>query len=329
VVYYVVLFAAVYFWWRYIPISVLPHYVLDTMLGAGAASLQIPSKRQLMNGATPVMDQTTLTINVAVAMIAALLLILPVAWIYILTRHKKGFQQSVVQAMIILSPIAAGVVVMVKYSLALAFALTGILAAIRFRNTLDDTKDAVYVFVATALGLAAAVELPVAAVLSIIFNCIILGLWWTDFGRSAAPLEGARAQRRIERAMAQMKKTGSFVAMLDEQVFRDMSPEQLDLAADRAWRRKRRLSTEPPTPDEMQRREVLLRVEIEDTDSARPAVEEQFETYLKKWRMGGIVKDGDGKQTLEYVVQLKKSAEPEEMLSVLRDLPDVLSAELK
>jgi hypothetical protein len=79
----------------------------------------------------------------------------------------------------------------------------------------------------------------------------------------------------------------------------------------------------------MQRREVLLRVEIEDTDAARPAVEEQFETYLKKWRMGGIVKDGDGKQTLEYVVQLKKSAEPEEMLSVLRDLPDVLSAELK
>jgi hypothetical protein len=328
-VYYVVLFGAVFLWWKYIPASLLPHEPLDSIMGGSIAAVPVAISKHQPSNAPVSVDQLTLTMNVAVAMIAAVLLVLPVAWIYILTRHKKGFQQSVVQSMMILPPIAAGVVVMVKYSLALAFGFTGILAAIRFRNTLDDSKDAVYIFVATALGLAAAVELPVAAVLSIIFNILILALWWSDFGRAPAPLEGGRAQRRIDRAMAQMRKTGSFVAMLDEQVFRDMTPEQLDLAADRAWRRKRRLSTEPPTADEMQRRDVLLRVEIEDTETARPAVEEQFESYLKKWRMGGIVRDGDGKQTLEYAVQLKKSAEPEEMLSILRDLPDVISAELK
>lgn len=328
-VYYLLLFAAVYFWWRYIPESVLPHQPLDALISGEAPVTGMLSKKQIANAPVTPIPQIQLTLNVAVAMIAAVLLVLPVCWIYILTRHKKGYQQSVVQSMMILPPIAAGVVVMVKYSLALAFGFTGILAAIRFRNTLDDSKDAVYIFVATALGLAAAVELPVAAVLSVIFNIIILGLWFTDFGRSPAPLEGARAQRKIERAMAQMRKTGSFVAMLDDQIFKDMSPEQLELAADRAWRRKRRHSSDAPSEEDIQRREVLLRVQTDESDAARPSVEDIFDAYLKKWKMGGVVRDAEGRQALEYTVQLKKNAEPDEMLRTLKDLPHVLGAELK
>jgi Domain of unknown function (DUF4956) len=324
-VYYVILFGAALLAWRYLPASILPQLPMDSTSGLGGSGL--PSKKQLMS--TSSINPATLTVNVAVAMIAALLLVLPVAWIYILTRHKKGYEQSVVQSMIILSPIAAGVIVMVKYNLALAFGLTGVLAAIRFRNTLDDSKDAVYVFVATALGLAAAVELPAAAVLSLIFNAMILALWYTDFGRVPAPLEGARAQKRIDKAMAQMRKTGSFVAMLDDQIFRDMSPEQLELTADRAWRRKRRHSNEPVSADDMARREVLLRVQADDTDAARPSIEETFDQWLKKWRLGGVVRDGGGNQSLEYAVQFKKSAEPDELLRALRELPHVVGAEIK
>ena len=106
----------------------------------------------------------SLAITVAVAMLAAVLLSLPVAWVYLLTRAKRGYQQSVVQLLIVLPTVVAGIVLLVKYSLALAFSLAGIVAAVRFRNTLDDSKDAVYVFLATAIGLAAAVNLPVAAV---------------------------------------------------------------------------------------------------------------------------------------------------------------------
>jgi len=326
-VYYVILFGAAFLAWRYLPPSILPQMSIESTL-AGVASGVLPSKKQMMG--TPVdINQAALAVNVVVAMVAALLLILPVAWIYILTRHKKGYEQSVLQSMIILSPVAAAVLVMVKYSLPLAFGLTGVLAAIRFRNTLDDTKDAVYVFVATALGLAAAVELPVAAVLSVIFNAIILGLWYTDFGRAPAPLEGARAQKRIEKAMAEMRKTGSFVAMLDDQIFRDMSPEQLELTADRAWRRKRRHSNEPVSADDMVRREVLLRVQSDDTDAARPSIEETFGEWIKKWRLGGVVREGNGKQSLEYSVQFKKSAEPDELLRAIRELPHVTGAEIK
>jgi hypothetical protein len=326
-VYYVILFGAAFVAWRYLPESMLPHQTLDSLISPPSDVTVIPSKKH-PGGPAFTGTQATLTVNVAVAMIAALLLILPVAWIYILTRHKKGYQQSVVQTLIILAPVVAGVVVMVKYSLPLAFGLAGIVAAIRFRNTLDDSKDAVYVFLATTVGLAAAVELPVAAVISLIFNAVILFLWFTDFGRPA-PLEGGRAQRKLDRAMAQMRQTGSFVAMLDEQIFQDMTPEQLELAADRAWRRKRRHSTDEPTPEDIQRREVLLRVQCDDTKNARPTIEEAFSDYLKKWRLGGIVREGEGKQSIEYVVQFKKSAEPDELLNELRTHPNVLSAEVK
>ncbi|MDQ6717824.1 MAG: DUF4956 domain-containing protein [Gemmatimonadota bacterium] len=324
-VYYLILFGAAFLAWRYVPASMLPHLDLTS---PPSDMTVIPSKKH-PGGPAFTGDQASLTVNVAVAMIAALLLILPVAWIYILTRHKKGYQQSVVQTLIILSPVVAGVVVMVKYSLPLAFGLAGIVAAIRFRNTLDDSKDAVYVFLATTIGLAAAVELPVAAVISLIFNALILCLWYTDFGRSAAPLEGGRAQKKMEQAMAEMRQTGSFVAMLDEQIFKDMTPEQLELAADRAWRRKRRQSSDSPSEGDAQRRDVLLRVQCDETDNARPTIEESFDEYLKKWKLGGIVREGVGKQTIEYIVQFKKSAEPDDLMNELRTHPNVLSVEVK
>src|SRR5207253_2466850 len=200
---------------------------------------EVLSKSQVAKTAVSI-DELTLTLTVAAAMIGAILLALPVAWIYTLTRQKRGYQQSVVQTLMILPPLVAGVVVMVKYSVALAFSLAGVVAAVRFRTTLEDSKDAVYIFLATAIGLAAAVQLPMAAVISVVFNALVLFLWYTDFGKAAA-YQGNKAEKQLEDTRARMRQTGSFVAMLDDDIFANMTPDQLDLAADRAWRRKRRL----------------------------------------------------------------------------------------
>ncbi len=59
----------------------------------------------------------------------------------------------------------------------------GLAAAVRFRNTLKDTKDAVYIFLAVAVGLAAGVQaLALGFVVSVIFNAAVLGLWWFNVG---------------------------------------------------------------------------------------------------------------------------------------------------
>src|SRR2546430_11285380 len=72
-----------------------------------------------------------------------------------LTKQRQGYDPSVVQTVILLPVAVAGIVAVVQNSLVLAFSLAGLAAAVRFRNTLKDSKDAVYIFVAMGVGLAA------------------------------------------------------------------------------------------------------------------------------------------------------------------------------
>jgi hypothetical protein len=327
--YYVVLFGVAALSWRLPPTGKVLSGQLDALLsgGSGFAGLGGPSSVQGVGGGGPV-DASTLAVTVAVAMIGAVLLALPVAWIYTLTRRKRGYQQSVVQTIMVLPPLVAGVVALVKYSLALAFALAGIVAAVRFRNTLEDSKDAVYIFLATAIGLAAAVQLPVAAVISVLFNVVILALWYTDFGRASA-FEGMFAERRLEESRDRLRQTGSFVALLDDEILENMTPEQLELVADRAWRRRRRFESDEPDEDEMQRREVLLRLRTYDPDASRVSVENLFDDFLKKWRFGGVIHEKDGTHVVEYAIQLKKSARSSELLDALQAKSQVIGVELK
>jgi hypothetical protein len=259
------------------------------------------------------LDETTLAITVAVAMLAAVLLSLPVAWVYQLTRAKRGYQQSVVQLLIVLPAVVAGIVLLVKYSIALAFSLAGIVAAVRFRNTLDDSKDAVYVFLATAVGLASAVNLPVAAVVSIAFNTIALVLWYTDFGSAPVELDGRIADQRLKRAR-QLARTGTFVARIDDEVFRNMTREQLEGVAQRAW--KRAQAQETDAGDEAPQ-EVRVRIRTNDLAAMRRAVDPRLTENVKNWRIGAIG-DNEGVQTAEYHVQLKKKASPDDLLALLR-----------
>ena len=245
----------------------------------------------------------TLALAVAIAITSACLLSLPVAWLYILTRQKKGYRQSVVQTLIVLPLVVAGVVVLVKHSLALAFSLAGIVAAVRFRNTLEDSKDAVYIFLATGIGLACGVRLEVAVVLSVAFNIVAVVLWQTDFGSSPAPLEGGRAQRRLERALAVANRTGMFLAQFDDEVLKSMSPEQLDALADRAWRRRKRYARKS---DEFERPEFdsLVRVRTRDPDRVRGLASQVLDETTSSWRFGGVIHEEDGTHVVEFSIAL-------------------------
>jgi hypothetical protein len=327
VLYYAVLIALMVAAWRFVPhTELIARASLDALFGSTLADAVTGSRTRVT--APGSLNQTTLAVTVGLAMVSSVLLALPVAWVYIRTRAKRGYQQSVVQTLIILPVVVAGIVVLVKYSVALAFSLAGIVAAVRFRNTLDDSKDAVYVFLATAVGLAAAVDLPVAFVVSFLFNVVVLALWYTDFGRTPAHLDGAMAERKLQRAMEQLSRTGTFVARIDEQVFQDMSAEQLSAVADRAWRRARRHNKEAPDPEG--RHDSLLRVRTYDIQRSRSTIEPLLEEHLKRWRYGGVVHETDGTHVVEYVVALKKSQRSKDVLEMLQanGSPHVIGAEL-
>lgn len=267
--------------------------------------------------ALPVQSAAPLWASGILSMSAAALLSLPIAWIYTITRQKRGYRQSVVHSLILLPVVVAGVVVLVKHSLALAFSLAGIVAAVRFRNTLEDSKDAVYIFVVTGVGLACGVELPAAAAMSVFFNLITLLLFQSDFGRTPARLEGEIAEQKMRRALAMSNRTGQFVARLDSEILENLAPAQLEALADRAWRRRKETTTDEHADDRV-RYDTALSVKISGSHVAREAVELILSRYTKRWRFENASIADDGAQQIEYRVRLRKSIQPTAFMDALR-----------
>lgn len=254
------------------------------------------------------------------AMVGSTLLMVPVAWIYTMTRQKKGYQQSTVQTLVILPAVVAGVVILVKNSLALAFSLAGIVAAMNFRARLRDSKDMVYVFLAMVIGLAAGVQIiTVALAVSMIFNLIILILAWTDFGRSPAALEGARARARLERArqLAAVNRTGMFMSVMEREVLRSLSPEQLDVLTERARRLRAQGEGDAEIGNEKPL-DTVLRVYGPEPDALRAPAEAVLTTQVKAWRFSGVVAGDNGARGLEYRVRLRRKIPASVLESQLR-----------
>lgn len=326
IAYYVLLGAAIALFWRFGPDRL--HSLFTSSPNAFFSGAE-PSAADAFGRGDVDDGQAHLGSRAAIAMVSAALLALPVAWLYTLTRRKRGYQQSVVQTLVLLPLVVAGVVVLVKNSIPLAFSLAGIVAAVRFRNTLEDSKDAVYIFLATGIGLAAGVDLSVAAALSVVFNLITLWLWQADFGRSAA-LAGPAAQRRMQRALAIANRTGEFVARVDSEILANMAPEQLDALADRAWRRRKRNDAEVSEDDDAGY-DKLLRIRTSDPEKVRGLIEPGLAGHeqIKRWRFGGVVHEEDGTHNVEYSLKLRKSADREQFVETLKNAEGVLDVELR
>ena len=133
------------------------------------------------------------TVPVVVALILAFGVTLPVTWVYRWTSQRKNYSQSFVHALLVIPIAIALVVFLVKGSLPLAFGLAGIVAAVRFRASIKEPMDAVYLLMAIGIGLAAGTQLTTVAYLaSLIFVAITLGVWRSDFGAEPAVLSGWR-----------------------------------------------------------------------------------------------------------------------------------------
>jgi hypothetical protein len=121
-----------------------------------------------------------------VAIIAAIIVSLPVSWVYMTVRGGHEYDQSLVNTIIVLPMVVTGIVIIVQNSLALAFSLAGIAGAVRFRNSLKSSGDALFILLAVGTGLAAGIgAIELAAVISIFFNYCFALLWVTEYGERA------------------------------------------------------------------------------------------------------------------------------------------------
>ena len=247
---------------------------------------------------------------------SAIILCLPVSWTYMFTRQKKGYSQSVVHTLLLLPIVVAMVATLVRSNIALAFSLAGIVAAVRFRVALEDSRDATFVFAVMALGLACGVQLETAAVLSVLFVAVVLVLWYLDFARTPPSLEGERAQKHFERAVAIANRTSQFVARLDREILDSMAPAQLDALQARLDRQKAKFGLVSEGEEEGPRFDGRITVHVGDPEQAQPAVEAILQANLKRWKMVRIERT-DGEARIVYAVRPKKGQNLEAISTTL------------
>jgi hypothetical protein len=127
-----------------------------------------------------------------------ILIMLPITWTYIATRREMGYRKNFTRALVVLPICAATIVLLIQDNLALAFGLAALVAAVRFRVSLDEAIDGIYIFSSICVGLAAGIGyLGIAAVMAIFFCFTNAVLWQLEYGSN--PIDEARAAKKRAR----------------------------------------------------------------------------------------------------------------------------------
>ena len=223
-------------------------------------------------------------LDAAVQMLGALLLVLPIAFVYVRTRTRQKYDHSLVQTVIILPIVVTAILVVVRDSLALAFSLAGIVAAVRFRNTLKESGDTVYIFCSIGIGFATGIHaLAVATVLSLFFVTVELALWKFNFSAE------------FERTFARLcLPSGADLEMISTAIGEPAGKE----VADGQQR------PDPGTSEED--RTSVLRIYVDGVEQSRPQVEVVLQRDTKRWTLAKVRPSEGGPTVLEYRIRPRK-----------------------
>ncbi|MDB4948577.1 MAG: hypothetical protein JWM27_1226 [Gemmatimonadetes bacterium] len=220
----------------------------------------------------------------------ALVLVVPVARVYMFTKRFR-YDPALVRSVIILPIVVAGIVLVVKNSIALAFSLAGIVAAVRFRNNLKDPRDAVYIFLVLGIGLSAGVQaLDVALVMSFAFNLVVLYLWQQNVGS----IYGGRYGR------TGIPAVGDSALFLAQEPLQQREVRRRFLDDDAGFR-----------PD------GILLVHSAQPEMVRITVQEALGDLARDWSLADIEPRDEGMATLYYMVRMKESVTPPDMVGAL------------
>ena len=158
-------------------------------------SVRMP--RELLDTSGPQREITPEVVGASIlfltgTLVTTILVMIPVTWTYTATRFDAGFSKVFVRSLILLPICATTVVLLTQDSLALAFGLAALVAAVRFRVALPETIDGIYIFAAICVGLAGGIGfMGVALIMTMIFTLTHAVLWRIDYGRN--PIDDARA----------------------------------------------------------------------------------------------------------------------------------------
>jgi hypothetical protein len=262
---------------------------------------------------TPAETGLDLALTTIVVMLSTLALMLPVSWVFMSARRARDFSQSIVQTLIILPVVVAGIVLVVRTSLALAFSLAGIVAGLRFRTTMRDVRDSVYIFLGIGVGLAAGVQsLIVAAVLSVTFNFVVLLIWRYDFGRNV--LQPTAASQWAE-PLGDLAERNTDDSVPDRDLVLALSPRRASVLAKRFNRVHRILGPTKRRP----RFNAILTISTSAVSEAQTRVELVLNTLARRWRLDQVTTTDGKPSELYYLVGVRKSVTRDQFITAIRE----------
>ncbi|MBC7893969.1 MAG: DUF4956 domain-containing protein [Cytophagaceae bacterium] len=277
-------------------------YLLQDGLGAALSSTVSP-------GVPSTVQQLLLT---ALSLVGAIGLMLPVSWVYMSARNVRGHNQAVVQTLIILPIVVAGIVFVVRNSLALAFSLAGVVAAVRFRTTLRDARDVVFIFLAIAVGFAAGVSMLGAGTLvSIMFNFVVLLTWRYDFGRSMLAPTAASQWRD---PLSSLAASNGHAQVPDRDLLLALTPTKVSQLADRFERVRAVMGTNKGKP----RYNAVLSVTSDHVSEAQALVQRALDQCVKRWVLDEVVTHAGKPSELFYLVRVPRRTTRDEILTAVR-----------
>jgi hypothetical protein len=239
-------------------------------------------------------------------------LMLPVSWVYMSIGKDRKHSQAVAQTLITLPLVVAGIVLIVQNSLALAFSLAGVVAAVRFRTTLSDARETVFVFLAIAVGFAAGVQvLTVAAILSLLFNMTLLFIWRYDFGRNV--LDPSPAAQWTQ-PLAELAKKNGAEQVPDRDLLLALTPKKVDLLAERFNRINKLVGSNGSKP----RYNAVATIRTSKLSEAQHKVENALDQATKRWRLDEVETNTGKPSVLYYMVRTRKSYGRDGLITAIR-----------
>ena len=236
---------------------------------------------------------------------------LPVSWVYMSARPLPGHSQAIVQTLLILPPVVAGIVFIIQNSLALAFSLAGIMAAVRFRTTLRDTRDLVYIFLSIVVGFAAGVQsLMVGAIISIFFNYLLLFTWRYDYGRSL--LTPTASSQWLGPLHTLASPTGE-LEIPDRDLVLSLTPEKAEALSERFERVSGVLGKNKKKP----RYNSVLTVTTDNVSDAQSKIEQVLDKMTKRWKLDEVVANSGKPSEMYFLIRMKKSVPRDLLLTAI------------
>jgi hypothetical protein len=245
-------------------------------------------------------------LDATLAMAMAFVLTVPTVVVYVRTRSHEAYDESLVNTVLVLPSVVTAILIVVQSSLALAFSLTGIVAAVRFRSNVKESRDALYIFASVAIGFASGVyALDVAAAASLIFVLLELFAWRTGLGGDHSNTHAAHWPDSSSDPAPALAASGEG---------HRPAGHHLDLTPDGRTSGDARPTGEPKP------KSMVLRVEADDLEHGRRVVEAALAETAKKWRFERTLHYGGRTTGLEYHARLRRSHTPEAVRSrILND----------